>query len=67
MARRAEIVGAANAPGHDRAISCVDVTSGSGYVDADVPCKVSSNGGIFMNKATNGHRYAITGIYYCQS
>lgn len=58
-------LGANNAPNIDCALTCADVTSGTGYVDSYVPCKVSPNGSIFMNHATNGHRYAITGTYYC--
>ena len=58
-------LGANNAPTIEAAVTCVDTTSGTGYVDAYVPCKVSPNGSVFMNKATNGHRYIITGLYWC--
>ena len=57
-------VGADNTPGYGHALSCVDVTSGSSYVDSSIPCKVGTTGGIYANAVTNGHKYVITGLYF---
>ena len=57
-------VGADNTPSYGYALSCVDVTNGSSYVDASIPCKVGTTGGIYANAVTNGHLYCITGLYF---
>ena len=57
-------LGAANAPAREAALKCVDITSGSGSIDAEIPCKVNASGNVFMKSSTSGHAYAITGLYY---
>lgn len=57
-------LGSENAPTHEHALSCVDITGGSGSVGVSVPCKVNTSGNIFMKETTSGNIYAITGFYY---
>lgn len=48
----------------DCPLTCIDITSGmSSSIDESIPCGVSYQGYLFMKKATNGHTYAITGVY----
>lgn len=57
-------LGSANAPSFEAALSCVDITSGSGTVGDAIPCKVNASGNVFMKTTVSGKVYAITGWYY---
>ena len=57
-------LGSANAPAREHALSCVDITGGSGTVGDAIPCKVNTSGNVFMQSTTSGKAYAITGFYY---
>lgn len=57
-------LGSANAPSMEAALSCVDITSGSAEIDAQIPCKVNAYGNIYLKTVTSGHVYAITGFFY---
>ena len=60
-------VGADNTPSYGHALTCIDVTNGSSYVDSSIPCKVGTTGGIYANSMQNGHLYVITGLYFVGS
>lgn len=60
-------VGADNTPSYGHALTCIDVTNGSSYVDSSIPCKVGTTGGIYANAMQNGHLYVITGLYFVGS
>ena len=50
-------------PDKDIALQCIDITSGTNTVDAVVPCRLNTNGNIYLQSATTNHKYAISGVY----
>ena len=50
-------------PDKDIALQCIDITSSTNTIDAAVPCRLNTNGNIYLQAATTNHKYAISGIY----